>query len=223
MRGAQSKILVQLSGYMIFVITLFYIPTIFGYSLSYFFLGSTALLVGLGFGLQQLFLDLLSGVLLLIDKNINLGDVIKLDNVNLPQGKIIHIGLRTTQVQTVDNQIILIPNSKMLSLGINSMMRERGSARFRIAISVAYNSDLDKVMNIVKKILNRDVRIDKDPEVNVILKDFGENGILLEARFWMKELFNSENILSDLRFELLKEFRTGEIEIPFPQRVIHNK
>jgi small-conductance mechanosensitive channel len=221
LRGAQSKALVQLSGYIIFITTLIYLPHILGYSLSYFFVGSTALLVGLGFGLQQLFLDLVSGILLLIDKNINLGDVIKTETLEAYTGKIIHIGLRTTQIQTTDNQIILIPNSKMISSGVKSLMREKGAVRFRIDISVAYKTEMPKAISIIQKALNRDVRVEKSPIPDVTLKEFQSSGVLLEARFWLKELFQSEIILSDLRFEILKEFQLNDIEIPFQQTVVH--
>jgi small-conductance mechanosensitive channel len=157
----------------------------------------------------------------LIDKNVNLGDVIKTETLEAYTGKIIHIGLRTTQIQTVDNQIILIPNSKMISSGVKSLMREKGAVRFRINISVAYKTDMQKAIFIIQKTLNRDTRVEKSPIPDIVLKEFQSSGVLLEARFWLKELFQNEIILSDLRFEILKEFQLNNIEIPFQQTVVH--
>jgi small-conductance mechanosensitive channel len=222
-RGVQGKTLIQLFKYIVSISAFFFIMNTLGYSLSYIFLGSTALLVGLGFGLQQLFLDLISGIILLIDKNVNLGDVVKVDtggHINM-FGKIYHIGLRTTLLQTLDNEFIIIPNSKLLSSGAKSLMRDKGSVRFRISVGVHYATDMVLARKIIKQVMTRDVRVDKDPEATIILKDFADHSILLEARFYMKEIFNSENILSDLRFEILEEFRKNNINIPYPQMVIH--
>jgi small-conductance mechanosensitive channel len=222
-RGVQGKTLIQLFKYMVSISTFFFIMNTLGYSLSYIFLGSTVLLVGLGFGLQQLFLDLISGVILLIDKNVNLGDVVKVDmggSINM-FGKIYHIGLRTTLLQTLDNEFIIIPNSKLLSSGAKSLMRDKGSVRFRINVGVHYATDMALARKIIKQVMYRDVRVDQDPATTIILKDFTDHSILLEARFYMKEIFNSENILSDLRFEILEEFRKNNINIPYPQIVIH--
>lgn len=225
-RGAQGKTLLQLFGYIVTVTFVFSVAKILGYSLSYFLLGSTALLVGLGFGLQQLFVDLVSGVILLIDKNVNLGDVIRVDipgSKEVLQGKIYHIGLRTTLLQTIDNEFMVVPNSRMLSSGVRSLMRDKGSARFRINVLVDYKTEMEKAKKILMDSVLYDVRVDRDPSPTIIIKEFAENGVILEIRFWMKEIFNSEQILSDIRFKLLEDFRKNDIVIPYPQRVMYEK
>lgn len=225
-KRAQSKTLSQLIGYVITILAVGAAFSSVGYSLTYFFLGSTALLVGLGFGLQQLFVDLISGVILLVDKNINYGDVI---NVDIPgshermKGKITQIGLRATQLETIDNEVMIVPNSRMLTSGVRSLMRGNGAARFRVQMQVSYESDMEKVKTLMSKAVLSNEKVDRDPEPTLIIKEFAENGVLLEIRFWMKEIFNSEIILSDIRFEILRLFNENEIEIPYPQRVMHEK
>lgn len=222
-RNAQGKNLVQLIGYIITILALVSATNALGYSLSYLLVGSTALLVGIGFGLQQLFLDLVSGVILLIDKNINIGDVVKVD---IPSGrenmygKIHHIGLRATLLQNIDNEFIIIPNSKILSSGMKSLMRDKGSARYRINVQVGFNENMDKVKQVMMDAILSDSRVDHEPSPTIIIREFKDSGILLEIRFWMKELFNSEIILSDLRFKILDSFRSHGIHIPYPHQVL---
>lgn len=225
-RGAQAKTLLQLFGYIVTIATIFACAKVFGYSLSYILLGSTALLVGLGFGLQQLFVDLVSGVILLIDKNVNLGDVVRVDipsGKETMYGKVYHIGIRTTLLQTIDNEFHIIPNSKFLSSGVRSLMRDKGAARFRIEVQVDYKSDMALARKVLTDTVLSDMRIEKDPSPTVIVKDFMDNGVMLEVRFYMNEIFNSEAILSELRFLLLEEFKKNKIVIPYPQRVMYEK
>lgn len=224
LRTNQVKSLLQLFGYIIFIVAALFIFNGLGYSLSYFFVGSTALLVGLGFGLQQLFLDMISGVILLIDRNFNLGDVIRLDTTTGKEnlhGRIQHVGLRTTLLQTLDNEFMVIPNSKILSSGITSFMKNKGSARFRVTVQVEYRQDMELARKVLMEAVLKNKHIDKNQEPTVIIKDFKDNGILLEVRFWLKEIFYTENILSEIRFQILEDFRKNNIAIPFPQIVYH--
>ncbi len=224
-RSAQGKALLQLFGYILTILAIFYSASTLGYSLTYLLLGSTALLVGLGFGLQQLFLDLVSGVILLIDKNVNLGDVVKVDIPSGKEqmfGKIFHIGLRATLLQTIDNEFLIVPNSKFLSSGVRSLMRDKGAARFRIHIMVEFGQDMNKARRTLTEAVLKDPRVDQEPGPTIIIREFKEYGAMLEIRFWMKELFNSEIILSDMRFKILEDFTKNGIKIPYPHHVLHN-
>jgi small-conductance mechanosensitive channel len=223
-RNAQAKSLLQLFLYLLFIITFLFILNALGYSLSYLFVGSTALLVGLGFGLQQLFVDVISGVILLIDKNINLGDVVRLDTLSNKEnmlGRIHHIGLRATLLQTIDNEFMIVPNSKFLTSGISSLMKDKGAVRFRIKVLVEYNEDMTLVRKVITEALFKNINVEKAPEPTIIAKDFADSGVLLEVRFWMKEIFTFENIVSDIRYQILEDFRTNNITIPFPHLKIN--
>lgn len=225
-KKAQSKTLTQLASYVIAFFAIATAFSFFGYSFTYLLLGSTALLVGLGFGLQQLFVDLISGIILLIDKNINYGDVVSID---IPSGKenmkgrIVQIGLRATQLESIDNEVMIVPNSRMLSSGIKSLMRGNGAARFRVEILVGYDTDMEKAKELLTEAVLSHESVDKNPKPTIVIKHFTDNGALLEVRFWMKELFNSEIILSDIRFEILRLFRERGVEIPYPHRVMYTK
>lgn len=222
-RKSQSKTLTQLAGYVLFIFAITSSFSAAGYSLTYLLVGSTALLVGLGFGLQQLFVDLISGVILLLDKNINYGDVVKIDiaGSQTVEGKIANIGLRATLIETIDNEMIIVPNSKLMQTGFTSLMRNRGSVRFRVSIPVDFSSDMNKVREIMYACVKANPKVDKNSDLSLIIKEFLNNGVLVEVRFWMKELFNSEIILSDIRFEILKQFRENGITIPYPHMITH--
>ena len=223
LRRAQGKTLLQLAGYIITIMAISAAFSTIGYSITYILVGSTAILVGLGFGLQQLFVDLISGVILLIDKNINYNDVIVVDipssSVKM-QGKIIQIGFRTTVLESIDNERFVIPNSKILNSGVKSLMRDKGAVRFRIHIQVAFNTDMQLAKRLLTEAVTNNEKTEKDPTPSIVVKEFQDNGVLLEIRFWMKELFYSENILSEIRFEILRLFRENGVEIPYPRRVM---
>jgi small-conductance mechanosensitive channel len=225
-RKSQSRTLNQLASYVITVVAVTYAFSAVGYSLTYLFVGSTALLVGLGFGLQQMFMDVVSGIILLIDKNVNYGDVIRVDmqGIQAPMyGKITHIGLRTTLLETIDNEIMIVPNSRMLQSGVKSLMRGNGAARFRVTMRVSYDSDMELAKKLMMKAVDLNEKTDKDPKPTIIIKSFEDSYILLEIRFWMKEIFNSEIILSDIRFKIFELFKKEGLEIPYQQRIITEK
>lgn len=225
-RKSQSRTLNQLASYVITVIAVTYAFSAVGYSLTYLFVGSTALLVGLGFGLQQMFMDVVSGIILLIDKNVNYGDVIRVDmqGIQAPMyGKITHIGLRTTLLETIDNETMIVPNSRMLQSGVKSLMRSNGAARFRVTMRVSYESDIEQVKQLMMKAVDLNDKTDSEPKPTIIIKSFEDSYILLEIRFWMKEIFNSEIILSDIRFKILELFKKEGLEIPYQQRIITEK
>jgi small-conductance mechanosensitive channel len=119
--------------------------------------------------------------------------------------------------------MMIVPNSKMLQSGVKSLMRGNGAARFRVCVGVSYESDMEKAKLIVTKAVLSHPKIEEEPKPTIILKSFDESGVTLEVRFWMKELFNSENILSDVRFAILDSFRKDGISIPYPHRVITEK
>lgn len=220
LRREQGVTLLQLGAYVLFVAAFLIALQTSGISLTYLFVGSAALLVGLGFGLQQLFLDLVSGVILLLDRNINLGDVIKTGDFS---GRINRIGIRTTQLVTIDNILIVIPNSKFMTTVLNDLASNRGVARFRIQASIGYDCPVEKVRLILMESALACDKVERTPEPTVIIKDFGENGYTFELRFWLKELFQTENILSDVRYIITERFARENIHFAYPQRVLHTQ
>lgn len=220
LRREQGVTLLQLAAYVLFVAAILIALQTSGISLTYLFVGSAALLVGLGFGLQQLFLDLVSGVILLLDRNINLGDVIKTAEFS---GRINRIGIRTTQLVTIDNVLIVIPNSKFMTTVLNDLASNRGVARFRITATIGYEHSVENVRDLLIASALSCEKVERTPEPTVIIKEFGENGYTFELRFWLRELFQTENILSDVRYIITEKFTEANIHFAYPQRVLHTK
>lgn len=218
LRKEQGQTLEQLSSYLIYPSAALIAFQISGVSLSYLFVGSAALLVGIGFALQQLFQDSISGVILLLDRNINIGDVV---STNEYKGKIHSIGIRTTQLLTIDNEFIIVPNSKILAVGLHDLSQSRGPARFRIKVVVRYETNPEHARRILIESAYSHERVERNPEATAIIRDFGDNGYVMELRFWMTELFYNENILSEIRYTIVKNFEKEGIVFAVPQTVVH--
>ena len=188
-----------------------------GVQLSVIWAGSAALLVGLGMGMQQTFNDLTSGLILLIEGGVEVGDMVLVDGI---VGKVIQIGLRTSKVETRDNNSIIIPNSKLVTENVLNWSHNNVPTRFEINIGVSYNSDV----NLVKKLLLQEAvsqqGILSEPLPNVQLQNFGDSALDFCLYFYSKEYLKIETIKSDLRFKIFNSFRQNKVEIPFPQQDI---
>jgi small-conductance mechanosensitive channel len=179
-----------------------------------------ALLVGLGFGLQNLFSDYMSGIIILFDSSIKVNDII---DVNGTVGQVIKIGLRTTTVKTRSDQYIILPNTKLTSTELINWTHQAGSTRFEINIGVDYSSDIHLVMKLLKKAAIDQDGVLNSPEPFVRFNEYGDSALLFSLYFWADEVFRVENIKSQLRIRLFDLFKANEINIPFPQRVLHIK
>jgi small-conductance mechanosensitive channel len=193
---------------------------VIGINITALMLGSTALLVGLGLGLQNIFKDLVSGMFLLFEGSIKIGDVIEADGVI---GKVMEINLRSSQVMTRDDVIIIIPNSKFVAEKIVNWSHDFEQVRFTVDIGLAYGSDVDKVFTILEAAMKGDKRISKSPAPFVRFADFGESSLHFQMMFWSNDMFRIENVKSDLRRLVYKRLAENGLAIPFPQRDIHIK
>jgi len=210
----------QVFTYFLFIGATIFTLNYLGVKLTALFVGSAALLVGIGFGLQQLFLDVISGFILLFDSNINAGDVIETTEFT---GKVKRISLRTTQILTTDNLVVILPNSKMITANVTNLSHSRTSVRFRITVGVAYGSDTQKVKDILIQCSMDHPKTENEPAPTVLFKDFGESALIFELRFWSKDTFQIEAVQSEVRFLIDERFRKEGITIPFPQRDLHIK
>ncbi|MDA8611324.1 mechanosensitive ion channel [Candidatus Pacebacteria bacterium] len=206
--------------YVIFVLAIALSLNSLGIQLTALLVGSAALLVGIGFGLQQLFLDIISGFILLFDANINVGNVVQTESFI---GKIQGIGLRTTQILTTDNVVIIFPNSKMTMSSVTNLSHSKISSRFRVKVGVAYGSDVEKVKEILISCSMDHPKAENDPMPTVLFRDFGNSSLDFELRFWSKDIFQIETVQSELRFMINERFIKEGITIPFPQRDLHIK
>lgn len=180
--------------------------------------GAAALMVGIGLGLQQTFNDLISGIILLFERTIEVGDVVDVDGL---VGTIISIGIRTSVVKVRDNTSIVVPNSKFITEKVmNWTHNEENQIRFHIAIGVAYGSDTELVKNTLLQIAHDNPDILQRPASFVRFVDFADSSLNFELHFWSRNYIRIEDVKSDLRFQIDAEFRRNDIDIPFPQRVI---
>lgn len=191
-----------------------------GISVTILLAGSAALLVGVGLGLQQTFNDLVSGLILLFEGSIKLNDVVVVDG---QYGQIIEIGLRTSKIETRDNIIMIIPNSKFITENVTNWSYNNKVTRFHVNVSVAYGSNLDLVKKILFEVAEESDDVLSEPTPVVEFNNFGDSGLIFNLFFWTDKAFESRLIQSKLRFEIDKRFRENDITIPFPQRDLHIK
>ena len=209
----------QIVRYFLLVIVITLGLESMGVSFTVLIAGSAALLVGIGLGLQNLFNDFVSGLILLADGTVEVDDVIETDGL---VARVIAINLRTSVVRTRDDKYLIVPNSKLTGGSLINWTHDSENSRFNVTVSVAYSSDVEKVMAILKQAAEAHPWVSKDREPFVRLINFGDSSIEFEVLFWTEEVFRVDNTKSDIRIAINKAFREQGIEIPFPQRVLHH-
>lgn len=175
--------------------------------------------VGVGFGLQGIASNFISGIILLVGRPIKIGDRIEVAGVD---GDVVAIGARATTVVTNDNIAIIVPNSLFVSETVVNWSLSDRRVRFTVPVSVAYGSDLRKVERALLAVAAADADVLGEPPPAVRLTEFGDNGVKLELRVWSDTLIHRKGLLkSQLNFAIYDAFAEAGIEVPFPQRVVH--
>jgi small-conductance mechanosensitive channel len=210
----------KLSRYFIAVLSFLLGLDILGINISVLLAGSAALLVGVGFGLQNLFNDFISGIILLLDGTLKVGDIIELNNLIY---KVEEISFRTTRVIGRDDDYIILPNSELTGNKIINWTHNQIASRARITIGVGYSTDVILLMDILKSVTCKHEKVLKEPEPFVRFDDYGESALIFAVFFYTEEIFRVERIKSEIRIEIFKVLKERGIEIPFPQRVVHIK
>lgn len=207
--------------YFIWVIIMIVTLDTLGLKISILLASVAALLVGVGMGIQQLFNDLASGIIILVERNLKIGDIIQLDDGTV--GRTISIGLRTSMIKSRDDIIMIIPNSKLVNNKIINWSHMEKNTRFNIDVGVAYGSDVKLVEKALLSCAARHKEISSMPAPFVRFQNFGDSSLDFQIFFWSAETFEVENLKSDLRFSINQEFINHGIQIPFPQRDVHIK
>ena len=208
----------QISHYGIYVIAITLGLDFLGVRITVLLAGSTALLVGLGLGLQDFFRDLVAGFIILSERTVTASDVVE---VNGTIGRVHEVGLRTTTLITRDDIVLIIPNTRLTNDNVINWSQNRKSSRFNISISVAYGSDTALVSDLLLQAAKKHPQVKKRPEPYVFFKNFGDNGLEFLLLFHSDNLFRIERVKSELRFEIDSLFRAHNINIPYPQRTLH--
>jgi len=220
LREARQYATYQIFKYLI-IITAFITSLKFvGVNVSAMLVGSAALLVGVGLGLQNLFNDFVSGVIILLDGSVEVNDIIEVNGLIC---RVQRINMRTTTVLARDDKTIILPNSTLTGSQLINWTHGQETARFEILVGIDYTSDIHKAMSIIKAVADEHPLVLKNPKTFVRLIDFGNSSVDLLLLFWSDEIFRVENIKSQIRIKIFDEFAKNGITIPFPQRVVHLK
>ena len=205
-------------GFFGFVVAALLAILVMGGNLSNFALIAGALSVGIGLGLQNIVNNFVSGIILLFERPIKVGDWVKIDG---EEGKIKQINIRATEVETFNRASVIVPNATLLSNSLTNLTHGNNWVRYAVKIGVAYGSDVDKVREILLECATSHKKVLKKPQPYVLFQDFGSSSLDFELRFYVSDIWNGWATPSDIRFEINRRFNEEGIEIPFPQMVVH--
>lgn len=210
----------RFSRYLVVMIGAFVSLDTIGISLTSIAALGAVLMVGIGFGLQNIAQNFISGIIILLERPIKKNDIVYVGGVS---GRVRDIRVRSTVIETRDDVAIIVPNSQFIAEQVVNDSFSGHQIRRTLKVGVAYGSDIEKVTQILTKIASGHEHVLKEPGPKVLFMDFGSSSLDFELRFWVSELWTTDVILSDLRYAIDREFRSGGVEIPFPQRDLHIK
>src|SRR5215469_9505687 len=175
--------------------------------------------VGIGFGLQNIASNFISGLVILAERPITIGDRVEVAGI---AGQVQHIRARSTVIRTNDNIMMIVPSTKFIDSPVTNWTYGDRRVRFRIPVGVAYGSDVTKVQEALLAVAHENPHTLKEPEPSVFLEQFGENSIDFKLVVWSSEMSaRPSRYRSDLNFAIAEKFRETGIEFPFPQRDVH--
>ena len=192
--------------------------TVMGGNLSNLALIASALSVGIGFGLQNVINNFVSGIIILFERPFKVGDWVIVNN---EEGRIKQINIRSTEIETFKKTSIIIPNATLISNSVTNLTHGNNWSRQSVTVGVAYGTDVDKVKQILLECAAKCKYVLKNPAPYVLFKDFGASSLDFEVRCYTNDIWNGWIIPSELRTEINKRFIEEGIEIPFQQMVIH--
>jgi small-conductance mechanosensitive channel len=208
----------QFIKYIVYIFVIMFALKISGIDVTVLLTASAAIFIGLGFALQQLFQDLIAGVLIILDQSLKVGDIIEIDG---KVGKVQKISLRSTKAYTRNERVMIIPNHMFMSDLLFNWTQNSTIIRDNVAVGVAYGSDTELVKNILLEATKKIPIILQMPLPTVFFEDFGDSSLNFAVYFYVSDAFTIPRLKSDLRFEIDRKFRANNITIPFPQRDLH--
>jgi len=187
--------------------------------LTVFAFAGGALAIGLGFGMQTILKNFVSGIILLFERPFRVGDVL---DVGGQRGKVTSVGLRASVLQLWDGTETLIPNSSLLENSVSNWTYSNFQVRFAVRVGVAYGSDTRRVMQVLEETVARHGLVEKEPKPQVLFTEFADSTLNFEVRFWVDfSKANPAQVQSDLRLMIDGAFAENKIVIAFPQRDLH--
>jgi small-conductance mechanosensitive channel len=209
----------RILGYIFLVIGFYMAFQIVGIDLSSLTIIAGGISVGVGFGLQNIINNFVSGIIIFAEQPIAIGDRVEVSGI---AGRVEKISLRSTMVVTSDNITMIVPNADFISQTVTNWSYSDPKVRIRIPIGVSYGSDPQKVKKLLLEVAEEDSRTLKDPGPSVIFRAFGASSLDFELAAWTKEMSTRPtSYISGINFAIDKKFREHDIEIPFPQQDLH--
>ena len=204
--------------YIIYLVVLIITLQNMGVQITAILTASAALLVGVGLALQTFFQDIISGIFILIDQSVHVGDIIEIDG---KVGRVVEIKLRTTRAVTIDNKVLVIPNHKYLTSILYNWTENGNLTRENVNVGVAYGSDVQLVKKLLLQAATEHKSVLKDPEPTVFFTEFGESSLDFKLVFTISNSFLAIYPKSEIRFRINELFKEHNVTIPFPQRDVH--
>jgi len=174
--------------------------------------------VGIGFGLQNLTSNFISGLILLFGRPIRIGDRVTVGDT---EGDVIDISIRSTTINSLNNISMIVPNSEFISSTVINWSHGDKKIRIDLDVGVSYDSDLDKVLRCLKEVADENKEVLRFPKADVLFCGFGDSSWDLQLRIWIADPKRNRLVRSDINCDIVRKFRENDIEIPFPQRDLH--
>lgn len=174
--------------------------------------------VGIGFGLQNVTSNFISGLIILFERPISVGDRVMVSDI---EGDITEINIRSTMVRTVNNISIIVPNSEFVSKDVINYSHGDPTYRLDVNVGVAYGSDLDTVLKALQEVAEQNKSVMQRPKAEVHLSEFGESAWNMQLRVWIPDVKHHPRVRNELNQAIVQTFRKYGVEIPYPQRDLH--
>ncbi len=210
--------LARMSQYVIVIIGIFVSFQFLGINLTGLAVIFGFLSVGIGFGLQNVTSNFISGLIVLFERPISVGDRVEVSNI---EGDVQEINIRSTKVKTLDNISIIVPNSQFVSQDVINYSHGDPTYRLQVNVGVAYGSNLEDVLKALNEVAEESENVLKNPAHDVHLRNFGDSAWDMKLLVWIPDVKKKYNVLNELNQAIVRKFREMEIEIPFPQRDIN--
>lgn len=211
----------RITGYAFLAIGFYVAFKVVGIDLSSLAVLAGAIGVGLGFGLQNVVHNFISGIIILAERPVALGDRVEVNGI---AGKVDRINLRSTIVVTNDNISVIVPNSSFISEPVINWSHGDPKVRINIPVGIAYGSDVPKFRDLMTEVALSHPKVLREPEPNIFFIGFGDSSLDFEIGVWTAEMLqNPRRFRSEINYSIEAALRENEIEIPFPQRDLHLK
>lgn len=210
--------IVQVLGYVGLILALMVAISALGFDLTNLALIAGALSVGIGFGLQSIVSNFVSGLILLFERPIKVGDWII---TNSGEGFVKRISVRSTEIETFDRTSIIVPNSELITSSVKNWTHKDRIGRVAIPVGVSYNDDPHQVSDLLMECIKSSSDSLKNPPPSVVFKDFGDSALIFECRFFIRNITDLPRVATKMRLDIWDTLKAAGVEISYPQRDLH--